>query len=143
MSVHVQGDSVVQHPEHRISIWSYQRATNNVFALFGLYLMRRSNFVLTSTGERMLALGKLTQKTINVKLREDEVEDINPYLEVLASVGRQSLAMIELSCEEYLCFIADFQRSFRVLWSRLRRHQVCNYRPVLLRSRSSRQSRRS
>jgi hypothetical protein len=91
MSVHVQGEFVVQHPEHRISIWSYQRATNNVFALLGLYLMRRSNFVLTSTGERMLPLGKLTQKTINVELREDEVEDINQYLEVLCERRKAKL----------------------------------------------------
>jgi hypothetical protein len=53
--------------------------------------MRRSKFALTSSGKRMLPLGKLTQKTINVELREDEVEDINQYLEELCERRRAKL----------------------------------------------------
>jgi hypothetical protein len=39
----------------------------------------------------MLPLGKLTQKTINVELREDEVEDVNQYLEELCERRKAKL----------------------------------------------------
>jgi hypothetical protein len=78
-------------PEKLLVDKEYERDASDVFALFGPYLMRRSKFALTSSGKRMLPLGKLTQKTINVELREDEVEDINQYLEELCERRRAKL----------------------------------------------------
>jgi hypothetical protein len=59
----------------------YVKAASDVFGLLGSYLIRRSKQALTPQGKKMLPLGKLSQTTINVQLRDDEVEDVNEYLE--------------------------------------------------------------
>jgi hypothetical protein len=59
----------------------YMSAARRVFSLFGPYIIRRSKYALYPTGERMLALGPLREMVVNVALREDEVEDVNTYLE--------------------------------------------------------------
>ena len=59
----------------------YIRAAKTVFNLFGGYLISRGKYAIHPSGERMLPLGELREVVVNVALREDEVEDINTYLE--------------------------------------------------------------
>lgn len=69
----------------------YVKAANDVFGLLGPYLIRRSKQALTPEGKKMLKLGKLSQTTINVQLRDDEIEDVNEYLERVCVVRKETL----------------------------------------------------
>ena len=70
---------------------SYVQASRNVFGLFGPYLMRRGKYAVHPTGERMLNLGPLHEMIVNVELREDEIEHIKEYLEMVCQKRMETL----------------------------------------------------
>jgi hypothetical protein len=69
----------------------YRRAAQYVFDLMGQYIVRRGKQAVDSQGQKMLPLGKLTQTTINVQLRDDEIEDVNEYLHRVCEARKEKL----------------------------------------------------